>query len=85
MALPDPTLFVDLLQALKESALTSFDSIIAEREEIVRRNEAYMQSPPGEESWNFRKYFLIKVSSFPALLRVISERAEPCLSVRNRV
>lgn len=62
MALPDPTLFVDLLQAMKESALVAFDSIIAEREEIVRKSEEYMHAPPGEESWNFRKYFLLKVS-----------------------
>ncbi|KAJ9107506.1 hypothetical protein QFC21_000962 [Naganishia friedmannii] len=58
--LPDPTLFVDLLQALKELTLSALDSIVAEREQIVRQSESYMHSPPSGESWSFSKYFLLK-------------------------
>lgn len=61
-ALPDPTLFVDLLQALKESVLAALASIVAEREEIVRQSENHMYSPPSGESWSFSRYFLLKVS-----------------------
>lgn len=60
--LPDPALLVNLLQALKDAALASIDSIIAEREKTVLQNEEYLHSPPSEGGWNFRKYFLTKVS-----------------------
>ncbi|KAJ9123251.1 hypothetical protein QFC22_001447 [Naganishia vaughanmartiniae] len=47
-------------RALKELTLSALDSVITEREQIVRQSEGYMYSPPSGESWNFSRYFLLK-------------------------
>lgn len=68
--LPDPALLVNLLQALKDSTLASIDSIIAEREKTVLQYEEYLRSPPSEGGWNFRKFFLTKVSEICLLITI---------------
>ena len=66
--LPDPALFVNLVQALKDCTLASVDSIITERETVVSKDEEQVRTPPSEGGWNFRKFLLTKVSGRQAVI-----------------
>jgi hypothetical protein len=60
---PDPSLFVDVVQSLKDSILGSLDDIVREREETVRRGEAAMRvSGGGTGGWNWNRFFAAKES-----------------------
>jgi hypothetical protein len=58
----DPSLFLDLTQALKESIIGALDDIIREREDTVRKGEASMRIPGGSGGWNWTKFFAYKES-----------------------
>jgi hypothetical protein len=58
----DPTLFLDLTQALKESIIGALDDIVREREDAVRKGEASMRIPGGSGGWNWNKFFAYKES-----------------------
>ena len=58
----DPTLFLDLTQALKESIIGALDDIVREREDTVRKGEALMRVPGGSGGWNWTKFFGYKES-----------------------
>lgn len=58
----DPTLFLDLTQALKESIIGALDDIVREREDAVRKGEASMRIPGGSGGWNWNKFFACKES-----------------------
>lgn len=61
-AVADPTLFLDLTQALKESIIGALDDIVREREDTVRKGEASMRVPGGSGGWNWTKFFGCKES-----------------------
>lgn len=54
----DPATWVEVINKLKESIVTSFDTAIVEREEDVKRGEAQRVTV----GWNFCTWFLLKVS-----------------------
>lgn len=57
----DPATWVEVINKLKESIVTSFDTAIVEREEDVKRGEAQRVTV----GWNFCTWFLLKVSPRP--------------------
>jgi hypothetical protein len=58
----DPAAWPEVINRLKESIVSAFDSAILEREEEVKRGEAQRMTV----GWNFCTWFLLKVS-FPRL------------------
>jgi hypothetical protein len=62
MTVTDPSLFLDLTQALKESIIGALDDIVREREDIVRKGETSMRVPGGSGGWNWSKFFSSKES-----------------------
>jgi hypothetical protein len=58
----DPSLFLDLTQALKESIIGALDEIVREREDTVRKGETSMRIPGGGGGWTWTKFFSYKES-----------------------